>query len=84
MNEYTGLYLTEEFTINKDRLRTTLPLLNKEYGLSFELSVVKYGKGWQNILHLTTGGNWGQIGDRIPAVFLLDNRTLHILRHQWS
>ncbi|XP_047145312.1 uncharacterized protein LOC105849748 isoform X1 [Hydra vulgaris] len=47
----------------------TMSVLKKEYSVSFKLKSYSYSKGWENVLHITKGQNYGECGDRNPAVF---------------
>merc|ERR1739844_33549 len=58
-----------------------LPLeyMGKEHVVSFELFIEKFtGADWSNILHLTTGGNGGPVGSRIPLVGVAKDHNLHV------
>ena len=48
---------------------TKLPLLSKQFQISFDFTTTKWISGWTNILHFTTGANCCKPGSRIPAVF---------------
>ena len=37
-----------------------------------------YARGWQSVIHLTTGNYVDGYGDRIPAVYIKDNNMLEI------
>ncbi|XP_065652538.1 uncharacterized protein LOC136079842 isoform X2 [Hydra vulgaris] len=47
----------------------TMSSLEKAYSVSFKLKPYSYSKGWENVLHVTKGQNYGECGDRNPAVF---------------
>ena len=58
---------------------TTLPILTKEWRVSFEFSPKNYNfKGYAQILHITTGGKYGNIGDRTPALWTHNSRGVYI------
>ena len=58
---------------------TTLPILTKEWRVSFEFSPKNYNyKGYAQILHMTTGGKYGNIGDRTPALWTHNSRGVYI------
>ena len=67
------LFKDKERPITKNTLITTIPLLPKEYEISFDFKPTKWISGWTNILILTTGGNSGW-GERIPAFFPLNGK----------
>ena len=69
----------EELPLLKDNLLTTLSSVDKEFSVSFELFVTKHTSGdWRSVVHLTTGGNYGQHGTRIPGVWLNKDNQLHV------
>ena len=58
-----------------------IPTWGKEFAISFILLLQPKGtKGWKNILHFTTGQNFGSPGSgaRVPGIFLRDSNLLHI------
>ena len=66
----------EETTVQvlkKNNLIATLPFLKKEYSVSFKLNPSSYSPGWQSVIHLTIGQDYGQYGDRSPAVWFLND-----------
>ena len=72
LTEWTTAYsMAGELEIAKDSLLTTLPKLTKQWKVSFEVnpSDFKY-TGYASLLHMTIGGNKGQVGDRSPAIWL--------------
>ena len=75
---FLGFFQEKEFRIEKELLLTTLPSLGPKYSISFKLAVSTFASGRQNVLHLTTGGNFGELGHRIPAVFLFSNKDFQI------
>ena len=61
--------------IAKDVLLTTLPKLTTEWRVSFEVNPTDYKyTGYASLLHMTIGGNRGQVGDRSPAIWLHKTR----------
>ena len=53
--------------------------MEKEFYISFDVKVTKYTPGgFKNILHFTTSGNGGH-GQRIPGVWLSEDKKLHIM-----
>ena len=73
---YPGLSIPLDMNIQKSNLVGTLPSIGKEYQISFDLLVINHHKGTdaRNILHITTGGNHGKYGDRIPGIWIWDRR----------
>ena len=71
----TAYSMAGELEIAKDSLLTTLPKLTKQWRVSFEVnpSDFKY-TGYASLLHMTIGGNRGQVGDRSPAIWLHKTR----------
>ena len=70
------------FELKRNALLTTLPSLPREWMVEFEFKPTNFDhSGWTSIFHMTTGGNMGTIGDRIPAVFYHPDRGFHICSH---
>ena len=68
-----------ELMLMKGKLLTTLSSVGKEFFVAFELMVTKHTPGdWRSVIHLTTKGNYGAYGYRIPGVWLYKNHKLHI------
>ena len=66
-------------SIESSSLLTTLPTLTKDWRVSFELNPVGYNyRGYAQILHMTTGGKSGNIGDRTPALWIHPTRGVLI------
>ena len=63
--------------IKKGHLLTTLSSIPAEYVISFSVRPTAFSKGWSNVLHFTTGANYGKLGTRIPGVWFYYNK-LHI------
>ena len=62
----------EESQITRDNLLATIPLLKKEWKVSFDFKANKFN-GFQQLLHLTVGGkgagSGAKYGDRTPAIW---------------
>lgn len=53
--------------------------VNKEYYVGFDLKITKHTSDyWRNIIHLTTGGNHGRDGSRIPGIWLTHDNKLYV------
>ena len=67
----TAYSLREESQIKRDNLLATIPLLKKEWKVSFDFKANNF-KGFQQLLHLTVGGKGigrgAKYGDRTPAI----------------
>ena len=46
-----------------------MAVLEKAYTVSFKLRPLSYSQEWESVLHLSKGQNYGECGDRNPAVF---------------
>ena len=68
------LFADKDTVITKGSLVTTLPVLPKQYEISFDFKPTKWIRGWSNIIHLSTNGNIGW-GNRIPAFFPLGRKV---------
>ena len=61
----------QEFEIKNNNLVTELDVLGQEYILSFDLLLASVDfDTYQNIIHLTLGGDNSVYGDRTPGVWL--------------
>jgi len=70
---------SREMKLRKGNLLATLPSLEEEYLIAFEVLVTKHENvPWRNIIHLTIGGNLAKYGDRIPGFWLNHENILHI------
>ena len=69
----------KEIDLQRNNILTTLPSVGPEYSVSFDLLVDKHTlHDYRNVLHLTTKGDGGQLGYRIPGVWLTKDNTLYI------
>ena len=79
-----GMYVNQiykEVPIVKEKLyeEFQVPFVGKEFSISFELFINKLTTvEWESVIHLTTDGNIGKMGDRIPGIWVKDGKTLHI------
>ena len=56
-----------------------LDYIGKEYKISFEVFVTKFGAdAYHSVIHFTLGGDASQYGDRTPAVWIGNTKTMHI------
>ena len=69
----TAYSLRDEHEISRNTLLTTIPLLKKEWKVSFEFKATSYQRSLAQILHLTAGGkglgSGSKYGDRTPAIW---------------
>ena len=69
----TAYHLEAEHTITRNNLLATIPLLKKEWKVSFDFKANNKFKGLQQIFHMTVGGkgagSGAKHGDRPPAVW---------------
>ena len=74
--------VVNQHKIKKKSLLGTVPLLRKEWRVSFEFKATSYGKGLRQILHMTIGGKGhgssAKYGDRIPAIWTHHTRGFYI------
>ncbi|XP_065651875.1 uncharacterized protein LOC105847418 isoform X3 [Hydra vulgaris] len=68
-NDTVDLLNVDGHMLIRDNLITSIPLLEKEYSISFKLKPETFSQVWTNVIHLTTGDNYGKYGSRIPAIF---------------
>ena len=64
--------------VERNNMITELPCLAKEYNISVDVLITKYGAGWQSVLQLTKGSKIGSYGDRIPGLWLYQDKQLYI------
>ena len=64
--------------LKKNNLLTVLPYIGREFKISFDILVSKFGPGWQSVIHFTTDGNHGIYGYRIPGLWVFQDKTLSI------
>ena len=65
----------EEMVIKKDNLLTTLPSLDKEYKITFDMFITKHiVDNFRTVVHFTVGGNNDKYGDRTPGVWTFKKR----------
>ena len=74
--------LDSDHKVKKNKLLGTIPLLRKEWRVSFEFKATSYGRGLKQILHMTIGGKGfgssAKYGDRIPAIWTHPTRGFYI------
>ena len=63
--------LRDEHKISKNTLLTTIPLLKKEWKVSFDFKANNF-RG--QVLHMTAGGKGAKYGDRTPAIWTHSSR----------
>ena len=69
----------DQLTLIKGMLLTTLPILGKEFKISFDFTPYQYLNGWTCLVHLTsTGTGYGTYGARIPSLHFRNDLGLHI------
>ena len=75
----TAFSLQEEHQISRNVLLTTLPLLAKEWRVSFDFKANNFN-GLAQVLHMTAGGKGvgrgSKYGDRTPAIWTHSSRGL--------
>ena len=77
----TEYSVVEEQQIQRNQLLTTIPILKKEWKLSFEFKANSF-KGLTQIFHMTSGGkgagSGAKYGDRTPAIWAHASKGLLI------
>ena len=76
-----NIAISEEIPITKNRAEqwqsraeATIPIFGEVYTVQFEFKVTGFEYPlWCNILHITTGGNGEDYGNRIASAFLRYN-----------
>ena len=67
-----------EFALQSSILLTTLGVVDKEFQVTYELMAASFNTGYQNVFHMTTGGNIGVAGYRIASLWVSGGSYLHI------
>ena len=80
LTEWTTAYSMEgSHEVAKNAILTTLPKLTTEWRVSFEVNPTDYKyTGYASLLHMTIGGNRGQVGDRSPAIWLHKTQGVYV------
>ena len=73
MDQIPFTLFRQEISIARNTLVTMIPLLPKQYEVSFDFKPTRWIGGWTSVLHMTTGGNAGW-GERIPGFFPLNGK----------
>ena len=75
---FSGIF-TVPFEIKRNNQLVLLDYIGKEYKISFEVFVTKFGAdAYHSVIHFTLGGDAGQYGDRTPAVWIGNTKSMHI------
>ena len=73
-----GVLQGPELDLKKNQLITVVPYIGREYTITFDLYLNSYQyHNWSSILHFTRSGDYGNYGDRNPAVWISDHR-IHV------
>ncbi|XP_065671184.1 uncharacterized protein LOC136089265 [Hydra vulgaris] len=67
-----------ESLLIKNNLVAILPLLESKYSVLLKLKPIRIPAGFKNIIHFTTGNNFGAFGERAPAIFNDGSGKLYI------
>ncbi|XP_065662137.1 uncharacterized protein LOC100207579 isoform X3 [Hydra vulgaris] len=57
----------------KGKIVAEIPKLEKEFLVSFDVNPYKFLPDWHNVIHFTTGYNYGQYGYRVPSITFHEN-----------
>ena len=66
---FKGMSFPIQQTLAFNHLIATIPVLKYSYIVIFEVNPSKFQPGWSNVIHLTTGGNCCEKGQRMPGVW---------------
>merc|ERR1719430_1462362 len=80
----SGIYRANnnEIKLEKNKKLDELPYIGKEFSVSFELFLDSYPAAdvpFASVLHLTLGENMAKMGDRIPAVWIMPSKEIHVV-----
>merc|ERR1711970_1141325 len=70
-----------EIKLEKNKKLDELPFIGKEFSVSFELFLDNCPAAdvpYVSVLHFTVGADGGAMGDRIPAVWIMPSKEIHI------
>merc|ERR1711970_1234094 len=70
-----------EIKLEKNKKLDELPFIGKEFSISFELFLDNFPAAdvpYVSVLHFTVGADSGNMGDRIPAVWVKPSKEIHI------
>jgi hypothetical protein len=63
-----------QYSMKRNNLVRTLPMLSKEYAISFQVYPTAYLKGkWGSVIHLSISDNIDVYGSRIPGIWFSPN-----------
>ena len=80
MDWQTIFSLPSEHILKKNTLLKTLPILAKEWKVTFDFKLTNYNyRGPAQVLQMTIGGKVGNIGDRTPALWMHNTRGVYIV-----
>ena len=69
----------EQFAIQRNNLLGELPFIGKQFIISFQLFITASAVGeLENIIHFTIGGDWQNLGDRTPVLWLTRGMRLYV------
>ncbi|XP_047133483.2 uncharacterized protein LOC100207579 isoform X2 [Hydra vulgaris] len=57
----------------KGKIVAEIPKLEKEFLVSFDVNPYRFLPDWHNVIHFTTGYNYGHFGDRVPSISFHEN-----------
>lgn len=57
------------FRTTRNNMVSVIPRLSKTFSVRFEVNPKYFQTGWTNVIHLSTGDNCCNHGDRVPAVW---------------
>ena len=92
---FAGNITKDEIVLQRNKLLTVLPYLGREFKISFDLFITKYGTPKWNyyysrlalawsIIHFTLGGDMENEGDRIPGIFIYPKTKVCQIWMNWN
>ena len=78
----TVFSLPGQHLLKRGSLLTTLPTLSQDWRISFQFNPFNFtssGNGYTSLLHLTSGGKWGNFGDSTPSIFFQPNFGMQVV-----
>ena len=66
------------FLVESGNIYETIPILYRQWYLSFDVKLAENTSGQKNIVQIGKGGNWQKYGDRTPFIQYLSLGELYI------
>ncbi|XP_065653272.1 uncharacterized protein LOC136080484 isoform X2 [Hydra vulgaris] len=75
INPTDKIFELSRHLLNQNKVIGTIDTYYPNYTVSFIIKPLSYSNEWESVLHVTKGNNFGEYGDRSPAVFFNKDGT---------